>query len=93
MLNYRTPRSPRPSLIQPNSQPDRPPAPSTRGPACGCNEWITDWWMLTGGVIGTAAPADVTPPGAASVRATEADGRTESEGHGAEGLDHTFLHR
>lgn len=40
MLEYRTTHSPRSTETSPPSQPETP-CPHE----CGCNEWVTDWWM------------------------------------------------
>lgn len=64
MLDYRSPHSSRPistpTLTHPSSQRDTPPPPSTRGPSCGCNEWITDWWMPPAHALAKKLGADLT---------------------------------
>lgn len=74
MLEYRTTQSPRdPPATQPIVPPDLPCA---CGPKCGCNEWVTDWWMppppQTPGLV-VVKPINEAPSGASSTRTEGGD--------------------
>jgi len=66
MLNYRTTHSPRSNETSPCGHPE---TPCSRGCGCGCNEWVTDWWM----------PPDPPHPPAALPSASDAVIATETD--------------